>query len=301
MNKAGSIQPRQSKNERREAAREKARALREEAQKKDKRRRLLWQGGSIVAVLALVAVIFWGFQGWQDQQAAASVGPKNMISDGFLIAPGGAPVETAAIPAGGAPVPTTPDSSGTVANIVVYVDYMCPFCGYFEQTNGQLIQTLVNEGGASYEIHPVAILTAASAGTKYSLRAANAFACVANYSPNAALPFNDLLFANQPEEGGPGLDDATLKAIAAEAGVDDVTQVNSCIDDQQFKNWVTAATDRATADPLLRDEQDRFTTPRVMVNGQMYNGSPYSSEEFLAFVTQATSASYNDSTATPSP
>src|SRR5690242_11062097 len=52
-----SNESRLSKNEKREAAREKARILREEQKKKDKRTRLLLQGGIIVAALAIIAVV----------------------------------------------------------------------------------------------------------------------------------------------------------------------------------------------------------------------------------------------------
>jgi hypothetical protein len=71
-----------------------------------------------------------------------------------------------------------PDDSGEVANIVMYVDYLCPFCGQFEATNSESLRTMVESGAATLEVHPIAILTNKSAGTQYSLRAANAAACV---------------------------------------------------------------------------------------------------------------------------
>ena len=46
-----------TKNEKREAAREKARILREEQKKKDRRTKLLLQGGIILASLAIVAFL----------------------------------------------------------------------------------------------------------------------------------------------------------------------------------------------------------------------------------------------------
>ena len=46
-----------SKNEKREAAREKARVLREEQKKKDRRTKLILQGSIILASLAIVAII----------------------------------------------------------------------------------------------------------------------------------------------------------------------------------------------------------------------------------------------------
>ena len=57
MTYGGSNQPRPSRNERREAAREKARLLREEQKKRERRNKILIQGGIIVAVVAIAALI----------------------------------------------------------------------------------------------------------------------------------------------------------------------------------------------------------------------------------------------------
>ena len=57
MTYGGSNQPRPTRNERREAAREKARVLREEQKKRERRNKVLIQGGIIVAVLAIAALV----------------------------------------------------------------------------------------------------------------------------------------------------------------------------------------------------------------------------------------------------
>ena len=131
-----------------------------------------------------------------------------------------------------------PDESGEVANIVMYVDYLCPFCGQFEATNSESMRTMVESGAATLETHPIAILTNKSAGTQYSDRAANAAACVADSSPDSFFDFNAILFENQPEEGTEGLSNDELKALADEAGVSSLSTIEQCIDDEQFKSWV---------------------------------------------------------------
>lgn len=275
--------------------------MREDQLRRSRRRRIIWQIGSIVGVIALVVAVFFGYQSWRDQQISASVGPRNMLSDGLLIAPGGSPVTTAALAPGASPVASQTDNSGTVANIQVYVDFLCPYCGEFEKANSDQIRQLVSRGSASLELHPVSILTNSSAGTKYSLRAANAFACVADVEPAAAWAFSEALFANQPAEGSPGLEDKQLKDIAQKAGVTQTSEVNSCIDKQTFKAWVMAATDRATNNKALLTSTGQFGTPRVMVNGKSYGGSLTSSDEFRAFVVQATAQSGVKPTASPTP
>lgn len=296
----GSLQPRPTKNQKREEAREKARALREEQAKRDKRRRLFWQLGAIVGTLAVVSAVFFGYQSWQQGEIKASAGPANMLSDGLVVTPQG-PVLTEGIPAGGTPVPTVVDPSGSAVNVTVYYDYLCPFCGQFETTNGAYLQQLV-QNGATVEMHPIAILTSNSSGTRYSERAANAFACVANTEPEVALAFNALLFANQPAEGTAGLTDDELKGFAAQAGATQTEAIDACIDSKEFKNWVQAATLRATTGPIPNSSLAKVTgTPTILVNGKQYTGSLTDPNEFKAFVVQASAETSATATPTPAP
>jgi protein-disulfide isomerase len=302
MSTGGSIQPRPSRNERREAAREKARLLREEQRKKERRNKWLIQGGVIVVVLAIAALI--GTMIFNNVRPEGP-GPQNMASDGIVLVGGEngiEPVTTSAIPANGEPTPTEPDESGTVANIVVYIDYLCPYCGQFEQTNSESMRTMIEEGAATLEVHPIAILTNKSAGTQYSLRAANAAACVAEESPEAFFDFNALMFENQPEELTAGLSNGEIKKLAAEAGAS--SSVDECIDETRFKSWVEDATNRALTQPIPNSELESVKgTPTVLVNGKQYVGSLEDPAEFRAFVLQAAGESYSESngTATPTP
>ena len=303
MTYGGSNQPRPTRNERREAAREKARILREEQRKRERRNKFLIQGGIIVVVLAIAALIFTLIL---QNVRPAGPGPANMASDGIVLTAGDdggiVAVETPAVPAGGTPTPTEPDDSGTVANIVVYVDYLCPFCGQFEATNSDSIRTMVEEGAATLEMHPIAILTNKSNGTQYSLRAANAAACVADTSPDSFFDFNALLFQNQPEEGTAGLTNDEIKSLVEQAGASDVSTIEQCIDDKQFNSWVQEATNRALSGPVPNSDLPAITgTPTVLVNGQLFTGNLQDPAEFQSFVVQATSATFNDSESTPTP
>lgn len=302
MSNGGSNQPRPSKNDRREAAREKARALREEQKKRERRNKILLQGGIIVAVVAIAALI--GGMIFNSVKPAGP-GPRNMASDGIVFTGSDGtltPSETPATPAGGKPTPTKQDDSGEVANIVTYIDYLCPYCGQFEQTNREAIKTMVEQGAATLEVHPIAILTNRSAGTQYSLRAANAAACVADLSPENFLDFNDALFDNQPAEGSTGLSNDDIKKLAEQAAVGSLSKVEKCIDDVQFKSWVQDATNRALSGPLPNTTEVESVkgTPTVLVNGKQYTGSLSEPTEFQAFVTQAASQSFTNSTPSPS-
>jgi protein-disulfide isomerase len=285
-------------NERRQAAREKARQLRTTQQRKDRRNRWLLQGGIVVGAIAIAAVVAIIIV---TAIRPTVPGPANMASDGVVVGAGLKVQKTASLAADASPIPTTPDASGTVVHIRMYVDYLCTLCGDFQRTNAKQLEPLVKDGAVTVEVHPIAILTSHSGGTKYSLRAANAAACVANYSPNSFWKFNNALFADQPKEGGPGLTDAQLKKRVASAGSTAPTSIASCIDDGTYKNWVATASDRALAGPIPNSSVKKLTiAPLVLVNGKQYTGSLKSASDFKAFVLQAQGDSYS-STSSPSP
>ncbi|MDJ0324271.1 thioredoxin domain-containing protein [Cryobacterium sp. PH31-AA6] len=298
MTIGGSGEGRPSKNQRRDAARIKATRLRVQQKKKDRRNRVFLQGGIAVASIAVVAIIALIIM---NSIRPAGPGPANMASDGILIGEGMTAVTTSALQPNRKPVPSKPDSTGTVADIRIYVDYLCPFCGQFEKANSSQIVTWVKSGAATVEIHPISILTSKSAGTQYSLRAANAAACVANYAPDDFYAFNTALFADQPKEGTAGLDDSEIKSLVKTAGVGTASaKINTCIDDATFKAWVVGATDRALSGPLPNSSVKAITgTPTVLVNGKQYVGALDDPKEFAAFVLQSAGETY--STSTPAP
>jgi protein-disulfide isomerase len=262
-----------SKKARRDHARETARIEREAEKKRRTRNRIFIQGGVVVGVLALALVGVLIFNG-ATSSSAPSAGPKNMISDGILFSGADvAPVETAAIPIDGAPTATTSDATDGVAAVETYVDWTCPICQTFEATYSDSLASLVAAGTATLEVHPVAILDGSYVGSRYSSRAANAAACIANYDPDDFLAAQTAMYDNQGTEGTTGLTNANIKSILADAGVsnDDVT---TCINDEEFKGWVTDATTRATGNADLADPSNGgFGTPTVMVNGVRWDGT----------------------------
>jgi protein-disulfide isomerase len=301
----GTGNSRPSKNERRDAAREKARLMREEQKKKDRRNKFILQGSLIVVVLAIIAAVVLVITSTMRPPAP---GPLNMLSDGIKIGDGFHAVRTAALQPSEEPIPNASNEPSSILDIRLYVDYMCPICGNFEKANADQIKKLVQDGAATVEIHPVAILDRASMGTKYSTRAANAAACVANFSPDNFFDFSALLFQNQPEENSPGLDDDTIIGLAKEAGVSKFTNISSCITDQTFKNWVAAATDRFNSEPFpnAATQPPQHGTPTVYVNGQLYQYTfdkatgAFDPNEFSAFLTKVLGADFSDNS-TPSP
>ena len=292
---------RPSKNERRDAAREKARQDRVRQQKREKRGRLVLQlsiGLVVVAIVAVVSVII------VNSVRPAGPGPANMASGGITLE--GADltaVRTAAPAAGATPSPQATGVGGKVL-IQSYEDFGCPICQQFEQQYGEQIRQLVTSGAAVIQYHPVAILDRNFSDRTYSTRAANAAAAVANYSPDAFSEFHQELYKTgvQPQEGGPGLSDDRLIALAKQAGATNMTQITKAVRDQTFKNWVGARTDEFTEDggPLSRVKfpasRTGAGTPTLVVNGQYWDGTT----DFGAFVTSVGGASAPGASATPS-
>jgi protein-disulfide isomerase len=172
------------------------------------------------------------------------------------VVPAGA-TANGAIRVGQAAAPVTVD---------IYLDYMCPFCGKFERANGDEISRLVQSGKAKVDIHPLAFLDDKSGGTRYSTRAANAVATVADRAPASVLAFNAALYGRQPAEGGSGLSDDEIAQIAAGAGVP--LEVANAFPNRTFEGWVTTSTTAAFDSGITG-------TPTVKINGTAFPGDLY--------------------------
>ena len=262
-----------SKNERRDAAREKAREQRLRQQRRDRRNRVVLQlgiGAIVLAIVAVIAVVLI------NSVRPPGPGPLNMADDGIVITTGAKAERSGALGAGDKPEQRAA-AAGKVA-IRTYEDYGCPICGQFESTNGSYIAGLVTSGKATLQIYPVSILDRSFAGSQYSTRAANAAAAVANYSPDRYYDFHRLLYAHQPAEGTIGLSDDQIIGYAKQAKVTNLPAITSAIHDHTYFNWVGKATERFLSGtyPLTDVKNlsaDKIGTPTVFINGKQYTGS----------------------------
>ncbi len=85
-----------TKNQRREDAREKARIMREEQKKKDRRNKIFIQGGIILGSLAIIALVTVLIL---NAIRPAGPGPLNMLSDGLKVGQGQVAATTPALAA----------------------------------------------------------------------------------------------------------------------------------------------------------------------------------------------------------
>ena len=277
-----------TKNDRRDAAREQARLVREKQKRAESLRRWLIPTGVTVVVLAIVAIVVLVVS-MSAPPPQSSAGPKNMISDGILFTGSGGKMvatTTGAVQASSTPTPNDQPKDG-VAHIVTYVDFTCPACQAFEATNADTLQQMVEQGAATLEVHPIAILDSHfTVGSKYSTRANNVGACVANFAPDNFYAVMGAMYSGQGKEGTAGLSNSQMISLVHSAGLKN-GDVDKCVNGETFKSWVTSATTRATSGPLPNTSVANVSgTPTVLVNGQPYQGSLTDGSAFTAFVQQ---------------
>jgi protein-disulfide isomerase len=211
------------------------------------RHRAVAMAGGVVAaalVIAIIVVVIRSTRDSTDESAAPS---------GTVVAPAGA-TASGAIAVG--------DNSAPV-RVEVFLDYMCPYCGRFERANSTELHRLVEDKTVRLELYPLSFLDDMSRGTRYSTRAANAVATVADRAPDKLLDFNAALFAQQPAEQTTGLPDDQIAALARGAGVPD--EVVAAFGERVFVPWIARSTESLLGTEITG-------TPTVRIDGARFEG-----------------------------
>ncbi|MFJ2553466.1 DsbA family protein [Microbacterium sp. NPDC087591] len=292
----------------REAVREKAQQVHAQQSRARLMRRIIIGAIAVVAVGAIGTAVTLAVSA---QVSKPQLSPTGMDGDGVIVTnlvPSATNGDTLATPtpdasdAGAEETPTPEPTASERVDIHIYVDYLSPDAGEFERANARQLANWINEGAVTVSYHPVALLTASSNGTKYSLRAAAAAACVATHSPDQFYAFNHDLLDDQPKVGSDGLSDVELADVAGAVGVDNTKAVRSCIEDADFVTWAKEATTRALDGPLAGSDDLVLTSaPMIVANGEAYVGALDDPSEFSQFVLTVASDAYYQETATPTP
>lgn len=225
-------------------------AQQEAAARQARNRRIVTVVGALVIAGLLVAIVLAVI-------SATRGGDDTPAASGKVVVPEGGDAG-GAVPVGESDAPVT---------LEIYYDYMCPACGAFEAANGEELDRLLDEGTVRIELRPISFLDEQSSGTKYSTRAANAFATVADGAPDSVWDFHAALYAEQPAEGSKGLSDEQIATIAEDAGVP--ADVIDRFEDGTFNGWVASVTEKAF-------ESGVQGTPTVKIDGEVFSGDVYS-------------------------
>lgn len=296
----------------REAVREKAQLVHARQSRARIMRRLIIGLVAIVAVGSIGAAVAYAVG---SSISKPQLSPTGMPGDGVTVSEIAAsasdaapsPAPTAGASEAGQVATPTPAPTSTMdakpTEIHIYVDYLSAGAAEFERANARQLAGWISEGAVTVTYHPVALLTASSNGTKYSLRAAAAAACVATYAPDRFYDYNHELLTDQPEADSDGRTDADLADLAVAVGAADAKKVRTCIEDQDFVSWAKDATERALEGPLPGTDGLKLNNEAlILVGGKSYVGALDDPAEFSQFVLTIASDEYFGSTKpTPTP
>lgn len=252
-----------SKSTRAEEARAQALRLREEQERAAKRQRVI-----AITLVVVGLVVVGGLVAWILSQQPESRRDFAEVEDPLAeVTMPATATEAGGIPVGQSGVAGDVAGAGDAVQVAVYLDFMCPACGEFEQMSGPTLAELREQGDVVVEYRPVSILDHASRGAEFSTRSAVAVGFVADRAPEAFMQFLDLIFINQPAQNTSGLSNEDLARLAGEAGApEDVTAEiadGSYLEGEgSFVDWTAAATVQASRD------LDPFGTPTVLVDGE---------------------------------
>lgn len=269
----------QTKAERQQTAREKARQMQEEQRRQEKRRSLMVRWGVVGAVVVVIAVVV-GVIFMNSSRAIPEAGPVPSAANEYggialtstsELAPGDEGftevdnAEAAQPENTGEAATSVPGGearpAGEPAQIIVYADANCVHCADFEQQNSGQMAEWLDAGEVTVEYRMLDYLDNPATGN-YSSRAGNALACMAEQSPENYNSFLTQIFASYATKQGEGLSDDELQEMASGLGAD----ISGCIDGNEYRPFVTHT-------GLQAREAQIAGTPSVWVQGENWDQS----------------------------
>src|SRR3954470_8073104 len=225
-----------SKKSSAEARAERAAAALAEQRRRERRRTLL---SILGVVLAMVVIVVGGF-----------VIAKNR---------GGGPTDAAADPGTGS-ASVTIGKAGAPHSVVIWEDFLCPFCGELEKRTHDKLATAADAGKVQVTYRPFNLLQ-----TDYSQQSLEVFAATQHSAGDAvAKKLHDLLYQQQPSEQGPFPSQDDIVALAVQAGADEAA-VQKSLDNGDATGGADESTQAA-------NDAGVQSTPTVLLDGKEVSG-----------------------------
>jgi protein-disulfide isomerase len=217
-----------------------AKALRAEQERAERLRRYGVIGAVVVAIALIAAALVWSTRGGDPDITVNTSLPASVGENSLKVGPD--------------------DAEHTV---VVWEDFLCPYCREFEEGSRDLLHAAAEEGTVQVEYRPFQLL-----GDDYSKEALAAFVHVLETgTPQEAAAFHDLLFKNQPYEAGRKPSADKIAGWAEQVGADKEA-TRKAIEDGKA-DWSAAAKQAA-------EEAGVNGTPTVTLDGQPLQGNSIS-------------------------
>lgn len=255
---------------------------------RQKRQAALRRRAALVVVLVVV-VLGLGAGGWYwaaQADLASYAGPKNMLSDGVLLTASKSKVtavSTAALAPKAKPVATDLSTRTSTENFAVYFDLGDARSARFFTGNTATLPSWLSQSYITLELHPLAVHDSASS-SHWSLRSANAVACVAATTPAKSLSVVEALAKKVAAKGFTPLSDAALVKLVKAAGAGSAT-IASCIRSQSYAHWVGLATTRAEHEKIQNSSLKKLPgTPLVLIDKVRFTGDVTSAAALTDFI-----------------
>jgi len=218
-----------------------------------------WIVVAMVSLVVVTGVVFSYFS--QDKEQTTSLASL----DGFKV---NAALASTIDTDNGSAITFNP---GLPTTIDIWEDPQCPVCKYFEDANGEYIDSLIRDKKATVRFHVLSFL-----GDE-SVRAANASFCAAD--ENRYLDFHKAIYRVQsPLENSGFWSNANLVSIGEKVGITSDSFTN-CVSDGQKVDLVKAHYDSMAKYGVQG-------TPTVFINGKLWERttSEFNPDEFRAAV-----------------
>ncbi|MDQ8701528.1 DsbA family protein [Streptomyces sp. LHD-70] len=259
------------------AARERLRAERERQAKKDKVRRQVIVGVSIVGVLAVAGGVGWAVMqaskpsAWEAAETAKVVAPANTSGKN------------------GTTVVIGEDSAKKT--LEMYEDPRCPICATFEQGVGKTIEKDVEDGKYKVKFVGASFIDNAAQG-EGSKNALSALGAALNVSPEAFLQFKSALYSaeHHPEESDDKFkDDSALIEIANDVPeLKGNAKFEKALEDGTYDRWaleMSAVFQKSGVEGTPTLKMDGKKLEAEFPDGQ--KGTPMTAEQFTKTIDAA--------------
>jgi protein-disulfide isomerase len=261
------------------AARERLRAERERQAKRDKIRRQLVVGGSIIAVLAIaagigVAVSTTGKGGGTDWDAAKS---QKLVKPANTSGKNGTDI-----------IIGDKDAKKTLE---IYEDMRCPACASFEQATGEQVIKDIEDGEykASFTMATFIDNMAEGTGSKNALSALGAALSV---DPDAFLDYKAALYSakNHPQESDDKFadDDYLLKVADEVPALKDNKDFEKAVKDGTYDKWALTMSKKFDDSGVQGTPTFKMDGEKLVVEGTQ--NTPMAPDQFKAAVEKALAA-----------